>query len=134
MKTAVVVLALSLFACAPLQNTPPANPAAPGVLLSVERVSPGVMRLTLDNGSREPIGYNLCTSAFERRDPSGWTRVPTDEVCTMQLLTLNPGFDATFEKRLPANLPAGEYRYVAGVESPLGTSQVGVATSPFRVP
>jgi hypothetical protein len=92
------------------------------------------VRLALDNGAPDPIGYNLCSSALQRRDGTAWTPVATNEVCTMQLLTLNPGHDATFEKRLPANLPAGDYRYLTSVESPLGTPQTGITTDPFRVP
>lgn len=134
MKTVFLVLAMTFAACAPVQTAPPAaDSSADGVRLSVERVSAGVIRLALDNGSRSPIGYNLCTSMLQRREGSAWTSVPTGEICTMQLSTLNPGHDATFEKRLPASLPAGEYRYVSSVESPLGTSAVRIATDPFPV-
>jgi len=59
--------------------------------------------------------------------------VPTDEVCTMEWRTLPAGQDATFEKRLPDNLPAGEYRYVTAVEIPLGSERVDIATAPFAV-
>lgn len=104
-----------------------------GVRFGIDRVSAGVIRLTLDNGASHPIGYNLCHSQLQRRSASGWTRVDTDEVCTMQLLTLNPGFDATFEKRLPAGLAAGEYRYATSIENPLGTPQAVVTTDPFTV-
>lgn len=49
----------------------------------------------------------------------------------MELLTLNPGADATFEKKLPANLAAGEYRYATSVENPLGSSGTTVVTNAF---
>lgn len=135
MKITPAALLLFLVACAPIQNTPPPidSSSASAVRFSVERVSPGVMRLALDNGEPHQIGYNLCPAALQRRSGTTWTPVDTDEVCTMQLLMLNPGRDATLEKRLPANLPAGEYRYVTSVESPLGTPQVGIATDPFSV-
>ena len=64
----------------------------------------------------------------------GSARVETGEICTMELRTLNPGHDATFEKRLPSPLAAGDYRYVTGVESPLGGSRVVLETNPFPVP
>ena len=111
---------------------PPANTTTDGVHFSVETVSAGVHRLALDNGVSHQIGYNLCMSELHRRDGSGWAKVETDLVCTMQLLTLNPGADATFEMR-PGSLPAGEYRYVTRVESPLGTAGMLIATNTFVV-
>lgn len=129
-------LALLLAACTPVQNQPPGNVTETGsaVRLSVERVSPNAMRLTLDNGERHPIGYNLCASGLQRRSGTAWTAVQTDDVCTMELRTLNPGADATFEKRLSPDLAPGEYRYVTSVESPLGTGQTGVASDAFTLP
>lgn len=128
-----LITALLLAACAPVTNVPPAEPGSDDIHFNAERVSADVIRLSLDNGTRSPIGYNLCTSELQRRGGSEWVTVPTDEVCTMELRTLNPGADATFEKRLPADLPPGEYRYVTGVESPLGTPQTRVATGAFEV-
>ena len=49
---AFVVAALLLAACAPIAT-------APGVRLHAEVVSPGTVRLTLDNGTDAQIGYNL---------------------------------------------------------------------------
>lgn len=142
MKSFFVVMALSLAACAPVaiapqpdQSTtkPSTAPPKARIFYTAERVSSGTIRLALDNGSSQPIGYNLCPSELQRRSGSGWTRVPVDKVCTMQLLTLNPGHDATFEKLLPAGLPSGKYRYVTGIENPLGTPQVGLTTDPFSL-
>lgn len=127
MKVISFFLAVSIAACT-------TTPSSPGVLLSVERVSPGVMRLTLDNGRFHPIGYNLCTSGLQQKDGASWTAVPTGDICTMELRTLNPGADATFEKTLPSRLPTGEYRYVTSVEDPVGTEQKGVASPPFSLP
>ena len=92
------------------------------------------MRLMLDNGEHHQIGYNLCPSVLQRRTGTTWTQVVRGEVCTMQLMILNPGADATFEKTLPDDLPAGEYRYLTSVESPLNTPQAGIATDPFSLP
>jgi len=143
MKFPAIVFAAFLAACAPLTSTPPAEAPAGtpaesaatspvgGVHFAAERVSPEVIRLSLDNGASQSIGYNLCSSSLERRTGSTWSNVPTGEVCTMQQLTLNPGADATFQKDLPANLGAGEYRYVTSIESPIGTAPKRVATAPF---
>lgn len=130
MKTAALFLSLLLAACA---TRPIATEVSSGVRFAFEPVSPEVLRLTLDNGSTNAIGYNLCASTLQRRDGSGWIDVPTNEICTMQILTLQPGADATFEKRLPALLEAGEYRYVTFVENPVGASSARVATREFLI-
>ncbi len=115
-----------------MQSTiPPAESSADGVRFSVEQVSPGVMRLMLDNGAPHRIGYNLCSSVLQRRDGSSWVEAGSD-ICTAQLLTLNPGADATFEKR-PGALAPGDYRYVTRIENPLDTPPVPIATAPFTV-
>jgi hypothetical protein len=124
-------LLLVLVACAPATSAPPPADGSSAVHFAAERVSSGVIRLSLDNGEHHPIGYNLCPSALQRRSGAEWVNIPSDQVCTMQLNTLNPGADATFEKQLPASLPAGEYRYVTSIESPLGSTMTGIATSPF---
>lgn len=133
MKIFAAVLVLAAAGCAPVHSAPPPAGSASAVRLSVERVSNDAMRLTLDNGEFAPIGYNLCHSALQRRDGTAWSDAGTGDICTMQLLTLNPGADATFEKKLPGGLPAGEYRYLTSVESPVGTPQVGVASDAFSV-
>jgi hypothetical protein len=137
MRFLSLLLASIITACAPVastpQPTPPSAPSTARLFFTAERVASGTIRLALDNGEPHQVGYNLCNSDLERRTSSGWERVPTDDVCTMQWLTLNPGHDATFEKRLPTLLPAGDYRYVTGIESPLGSPRVKVATDPFSV-
>lgn len=127
MKFLTVVLALVLSACAPLQSRDGA------VTLDAERVSPEMVRLTLRNGTASPVGYNLCSSVLEHETGTTWSQVRTGEVCTMELRTLAPGDSATFDKRLPADLPAGDYRYLTSVESPLGTAQAGIASDSFPV-
>lgn len=131
MKSLTLTLVLLFAACAPLSTVPPADSSTGTVHFGTDRISAGVVRLTLDNGASQPIGYNLCTSSLERKEGSSWTPVPTDEVCTMQWMSLNPGADATFEKRLPAGLAAGEYRYVTAIENPVGAPQKSMATAPF---
>lgn len=71
------------------------------------------MTLTLTNGAREQIGYNLCTSALET---SAGRPVPTNRVCTMELRMLEPGRSADYRYELPVNMLAGSYRFVTQVE------------------
>ena len=136
MRLGAAFLTLLVAACttAPVGPPPPASSTIAGVRLSAERVSSSVIRLALDNGAPHQIGYNLCSSALQRRSGSTWEAVGTGDICTMELRTLNPGADATFEKTLPSGLSSGEYRYITNVESPLGTQQSGVATESFRLP
>ena len=103
------------------------------VTLSVERFGGDRVRLILQNGHDGRVGYNLCASGLQRWSGSEWEEVRTGDICTMELRTLPPGQDATYEKELPDDLAAGQYRYVTSVEVPLGTEQKGVASSPFQV-
>lgn len=133
MRLTTLVLAIALAACAPVVRPAQTSSSTTGVVLDAERLSATSVRLQLRNGSADRAGYNLCTSALERRDGASWTAVRTDEACTMELRILEPGGTATFEKTLPSGLAAGEYRYVARVDVPLGQGQVTVASDPFRV-
>jgi hypothetical protein len=126
------ILILLLAGCAPMQTTTPAAPSTVDGVRFAATNEAGKVLLMLDNGTRQPIGYNLCSSQLQKRDGTGWSDVATDDVCTMELRTLNPGFDATFEKRLPASLAAGEYRYVTRIESPVGTPPGPIASNGFR--
>lgn len=129
MKIAALLITLVVTACA----THPVAETSPDVRFGFEPVSPAVLRLTLDNGSTNQIGYNLCASTLQRREGSGWVDVPTGEICTMEIRPLQPGTDATFEKRLPAPLEAGEYRYVTSIEDPAGTPASRIATREFLI-
>lgn len=124
MAMLVLSLALVLTGCA-------AASAESGdqVTLTAARAGQKVM-LTLRNGTAAPVGYNLCSSTLQRRWES-WEAVKTDEVCTMEIRTLEPGGSATFEKTLPSDPRSGEYRYVTnvGVEN----KGVMVESNPFRV-
>jgi hypothetical protein len=103
------------------------------VVLDVSPAGAAKVRLTLDNGTSDPIGYNLCTSTLQRHDGNSWSPVRTDEVCTMELRILEPGRSATFDKTIPSGLSAGEYRYVTSVEDPLGGAQRTIASGSFGV-
>lgn len=128
MKSFLLAVALVLSACAPLQNRDG------DVTLRAERISSQQVRLTLHNGSASPAGYNLCTAVLEHETGTTWSQIRTDEVCTMEIRTLPAGDSATFDKTLPSNLQAGNYRYLTNVESPLGTPQTGIASNAFSIP
>ena len=101
-----------------------------GVTLTAARTGNNVM-LTLRNGSTTPVLYNLCSSGLQRMNGAAWEAVETGDICTMELRTLEPGASATFEKTLPPDLRAGEYRYVTNVDAD-GNRSV-VTSNPFRV-
>ena len=90
------------------------------------------VKLTLSNESDGPIGYNLCTSALQRRTAGKWNGVETGGFCTMEIRTLQKGGIATFTKTLPENTASGEYRYTTNVDS--SGSPVVVASDPFVIP
>lgn len=128
MSRKIILFAVCAFfiACAPM--------AQQSVRLNASPTANRTVVLTLTNDSTSAVGYNLCSSGLQRRDGSQWTDVPTDEVCTMEIRTLQPGQSANFEKRLPPSAGAGEYRYVTGVEIPLNGSRVGVQSNTFELP
>jgi hypothetical protein len=86
------------------------------VTLKADMQGAGRVLLRLTNGSRDAVGYNLCSSSLQRRSGSTWQTQPTGEMCTMELRTLQPGASATFEKTLPTDIAPGDYRYVTRVE------------------
>jgi hypothetical protein len=74
------------------------------------------LTLLLRNDSTAPVGYNLCTSALERRDGNAWRDVPSNRVCTMELRRLPTGAMARYTVRIDPENPPGEYRFGTGVE------------------
>lgn len=125
MRITIITMLVLLAACAPMMSG-----GASDVALTATRSGANVT-LTLSNRGDSAIGYNLCTSALERRETNDWVAVRTDEVCTMELRNLQPGGAATFQKTLPANLPPGTYRYATSIEQPMGGSRVVVVTDSF---
>ena len=95
----------------------------------------GSLKLVLENGLDEPLGYNLCTSALEWRRGEVWEPIPSDRICTMELRILEPGQAADFAFAMPERpqLPAGEYRAVTGVEHMTSGGRTEVRSEPFRV-
>jgi hypothetical protein len=90
------------------------------------------VHLTLHNESGGPIGYNLCTSALQRKLSDGWDPVETGEICTMEIRTLPNGESATFDKTLPDDTPVGQYRYTTSIET--NGNSVVVESAPFTLP
>ncbi|MBW3671812.1 MAG: hypothetical protein KY432_09100 [Acidobacteria bacterium] len=132
---ALLVIAV-LFACAPVSDSSrrsQGDSAIADVRLLARTPGTGRVLLTLENHSSRPVGYNLCTSTLEQRDGERWTAMPSEEVCTMELRTLDPSRSVAYEKDLPPGIASGEYRYVTSVESPLGGEQRIIASVPFRV-
>lgn len=90
------------------------------------------VELTLRNESGAPVGYNLCTSALQRRIAEKWTEVETGDICTMEIRTLQSGDSATFTKTLPDNAVSGDYRYATTVQS--NGKPIVVVSDLFKVP
>jgi hypothetical protein len=126
----MIVPVLFLAACATAGNdateTGLALSASPAAAAAGETIT-----LTLSNGSAWPVGYNLCTSALERRVGDAWQPVPEDRICTMELRSLDPGESADQPIELAPTLEPGDYRYTATVEDRGSMEQV--STAPFQI-
>jgi hypothetical protein len=122
---------IMLMACTPsFQGGEPSN----GVRLGATPTAAGdTIVLTLLNGSAGDVGYNLCTSALERRTADTWEPVPTDRVCTMELRLLPPGERATFPLTLPPGAPAGDYSFTTRVEDMAAGTARTVRSNTIRV-
>lgn len=97
---------------------PATSPARGTAQLLVEpriAAAGGLVTLVLRNGSEYSLGFNLCSSGLEQMRGSAWTSVPQDRACTRQLNVIDPGREARLDLRLPAALPAGQYRFLTGV-------------------
>jgi hypothetical protein len=105
--------------------------AAPDSITLMAARTDQTVKLTLSNESGGPVGYNLCTSALQRRTAGKWTGVTTGDICTMEIRTLQNGRTAKFDKTLPADTVSGEYRYTANVDS--NGRPIVVASDPFKV-
>lgn len=126
----ILAAALLLCACSSLQS------GAGDVSLAIEpgAAAPGdSITLTLTNGTAAPIGYNLCTTGFERQEGSGWEAVPADRICTMELRTLEAGQQTRYRSTLPTSLPPGEYRAFTTVERLDHNTRDGIRSESFRV-
>ena len=120
-----LILSILLIAGCAMSAVAPDN-----ITLMAVKIDQAV-KLTLSNESGESIGYNLCTSALQRRTAGKWTAVETGDICTMEIRTLQTGGTATFTKTLPGDAVSGEYRYATNVDS--NGSPTVVASEPFNV-
>jgi hypothetical protein len=91
------------------------------------------------NSTTEPLRYDLCQNAFQRRpaggawEPAGNLFSPPEEVaCPGGMTTLEPGALVYFRHRVLAALPPAEYRVRTVVEVP-GGQQRELVTQPFEV-
>lgn len=133
MRTTLFATLIVLLGCNPSMGS---EGVIGGITLDVEpwTAAPGeTMVLTLRNGFPERVGYNLCTSALERERAGGWEAVPSDRACTMELRTLGPGEQATYQLELDDDLDAGEYRYRTTVHLMETETRREVTTETFSV-
>ena len=86
--------------------------------------------LTLANGSRQTVGYNLCTSALQT---AAGAEVRTDRVCTLELRTLEPGRNATYRYELPGRLSDGRYRFSTGLDQMPSGGPTSVTSNTIEV-
>ena len=95
------------------------------------RYGPGdTVQLTLSNGTRTTIEYNLCSTTLERKT-TGWGRVKEERVCTMELHVMPSGGKDSTSRELPMGLEAGTYRFTMTI-NPGGESQE-ILSNDFRV-
>lgn len=89
----------------------------------------------LVNASEHAVGYNLCTSALERRTGGGWAVVQRspERPCILPLYILRPGQTTTYREPASAVPSPGTYRLRAQVEAPLNNGTRHITTPPFTV-
>ena len=92
-----------------------------------------VAGLVLQNSSDQPIGYNLCVSAAERRAGGGWERIEPLRVCATVLYTLAPSAEVNGNEPITGELPPGEYRIVTTVELMRAGTRTEVFTPTFTI-
>ncbi|HEV3050727.1 MAG TPA: hypothetical protein VGX50_10475 [Longimicrobium sp.] len=143
-RTFAVVLTVALAACggggtdllSPLGSSGDAT--IPGLRYETNRIeySRGDEIVSqLVNASEHNVGYNLCTSALERRTGGGWVvvRRNPERPCTLPLYTLSPGQTTTYREPASAVPSPGTYRLRAQVEAPLNNGTRHITTAPFTV-
>jgi hypothetical protein len=133
----ITAVSLALIACAPqaVEENGAGRAFADLTAQPATVRAGGTVDLTLTNRSEHALGYNLCPASLERRVGDDWQQHPESpaEVCTMELRVLQPGASGTYQHTLPPTLPAGTYRFWAGVEWPLGEDRVGIRSTTFVV-
>ena len=125
----ILTLLFVLTACAGAQTS---EHAASLEVTQQDGSRGGMATLVLTNRSREPLGYNLCTSVLELQTGSAWELVPSNRVCTMELRTLRAGERVEYAVRSAAT-GTGEYRYRTSVEWFESGTRSFVASQPFHI-
>lgn len=104
-----------------------------------ETYAPGEqVSLRLGNESIQPLGYNLCFSALQRREGQDWVAAPRPstsprELCSAPQYRMMSGESDSFLKTLDASLPEGEYRYRTDVEWTWNDERMELVSNSFRV-
>lgn len=130
-----ILSAAAILLCACSTGMQSGDPAA-DVHLTVQPTTAAAgdsIVLTLHNGTDGQIGYNLCASSLTRRTADGWTVVPSDVVCTMELRLLEAGRSASYRTTLPRGLSPGEYRYNTSLEVMPANERLAISSSGFTV-
>jgi hypothetical protein len=131
MRATLTTCLLLIAACSlPLRTSPDSEEVELRVEAAAARDS---VRLVLSNDSNEEVGFNLCTSALERRTGAAWEPVAEDRVCTMELRLLPVGREAAYTLGIPAGLTPGVYRYRAGIEMMASGAAASVVSDGFEV-
>ena len=131
----LILSAATILLCACSTGMQSGDPAA-DVHLTVQPTPSAAgdsIVLTLHNGTDGQIGYNLCASSLSRRTADGWTAVPSDVVCTMELRLLEGGQSASYGTTLPRALSPGEYRYNTSIEVMQTNERHAISSSGFTV-
>lgn len=107
-----------------------------GITLTADAESfePGApMTLVLENDAGEPVGFNLCGHALERRAGESWELLHSGNVCTLQLNALESGEAFEYQTALPEGLEPGEYRARAGLHLLDSDERRDQVSNTFRV-
>jgi hypothetical protein len=133
------VLLLSGCGTLGIGSRPEVRDAPAGLNYTVQPASAvpgGSAILTLHNGTAEPIGYNLCVGALERRGGGLWVpALSAANACPPDRSTLEPGEQASAEAVLPPGLEPGDYRFVTTIDAPAGSWPLTqVRSDSFSIP
>lgn len=133
MRTRALLGLVLLAACSAGRGASP-SPSDLTLSVAADVTAAGeTVTLVLRNGSDAAAGYNLCTSALERRTDRDWEPLSPNRVCTMELRTLEPATETSYEFELPAVMIPGQYRFVTTVENMATGVRSSVWSDPFTV-
>lgn len=143
-RTFALLLTVALTACHGGENNPlsplgsSGAATVPGLRYETDRAaysSSDEIVSQLVNASEHDVGYNLCTSALERRTGGGWAvvRRSPERPCILPLYILRPGQTTTYREPASAVPQPGTYRLRAQVEAPLNNGTRHITTPPFTV-